>query len=214
MADKKYDLVYFPVRGRGEPIRYMFEDNSLPYKETDAMPFDSNFLKNWKPRLAFGQLPLLKDGDFEIVQSNAILRYLGRKHGLYGSNDVAAARIDELNDGVEDLRCAYTKMIYQNYDNGKADYVKKLPDNLKYFEKLLAASKANETGAAVDGKISFLDYNLFDLLDAHTVLSPGCLDEFPTLKAYHQKMAARPKMAAFRQTESFQKRPINGNGKQ
>lgn len=30
---------------------------------------------------AFGQCPLLIDGDFELVQSNAILRYLGRKYG-------------------------------------------------------------------------------------------------------------------------------------
>jgi len=29
----------------------------------------------------FGQIPLFKDGDFELVQSNAILRYLARKHG-------------------------------------------------------------------------------------------------------------------------------------
>jgi len=30
----------------------------------------------------FGQAPLLKDGDEEFAQSNAILRHLGRKHGL------------------------------------------------------------------------------------------------------------------------------------
>ena len=35
--------------------------------------------------------------------------------GLYGSNDQVAARIDELNDGVEDLRCAYVKLIYKEY---------------------------------------------------------------------------------------------------
>jgi len=31
----------------------------------------------------FGQIPMLQDGDFELVQSNAILRYLARKHGTY-----------------------------------------------------------------------------------------------------------------------------------
>lgn len=34
---------------------------------------------------------------------------------LYGANNVEASRADMINDGVEDLRLAYTKMIYQNY---------------------------------------------------------------------------------------------------
>nr|KAG5711113.1 hypothetical protein BaRGS_004757 [Batillaria attramentaria] len=175
--------------------------------------------------MPFGQIPALYDDDFLLVQSNAILRYLARKHDLYGSGVKSAALIDQLNDGVEDVRCAYTKLIYMNYDNGKAEYIQKLPANLQPFENLLAASKAGETGAAVDGKlylfslffylkISFVDYNLFDLLDIHSVLAPGCLDAFPTLKAYYNKMAARPKIAAYRETEAFKSQKINGNGKQ
>ena len=38
----------------------------------------------------FGQIPLLRDGDFELVQSNAILRYLARKHGTTGLIHVSA----------------------------------------------------------------------------------------------------------------------------
>lgn len=34
---------------------------------------------------------------------------------LYGSSIQEAARIDMINDGVEDLRGAYTVLIYQNY---------------------------------------------------------------------------------------------------
>lgn len=34
---------------------------------------------------------------------------------LYGSNIQEAARADMINDGVEDLRGAYTVLIYQNY---------------------------------------------------------------------------------------------------
>ncbi|XP_070190725.1 glutathione S-transferase P 1-like [Littorina saxatilis] len=209
----KYNLVYFPVRGRGEAIRILLVDNDQDYEETNCAPFDK-FLAEWKPKMAFGQVPALYDGDFMLVQSNAILRYLARKHGLYGSDDKTAARIDELNDGVEDLRGAYVKLIYTNYENGKAEYIEKLPNNLKPFEKLLSASKASDTGAAVGGKMSFVDYNLFDLLENHQILSPGCLDAFPTLKSWHAKIAARPKIVAYHQTEGFKGRAINGNGKQ
>lgn len=30
----------------------------------------------------FGQVPVFKDGDFELAQSNAILRYVARKLGV------------------------------------------------------------------------------------------------------------------------------------
>lgn len=40
-----------------------------------------------KPQTPFGQLPLLKDGEFEMGQSMAISRYLARKYGLDGSEE-------------------------------------------------------------------------------------------------------------------------------
>ena len=55
-------------------------DNDQSFEETDVLPFDK-FLSTWKPKLAFGRVPCLYDGDFMLVQSNAILRYLARKHG-------------------------------------------------------------------------------------------------------------------------------------
>ena len=63
----------------------------------------------------FGQLPCLRDGDFQLVQSSTIMRHLARKHNLYGDNDVERARIDMIHDGGEDLRTKYVIMIYTNY---------------------------------------------------------------------------------------------------
>jgi glutathione S-transferase len=59
-----------------------------------------------------------------------------------------------------------------------------------------------------------VDYNLFDLLDIHQILAPGCLSDFPVLSAYYAKMAARPKLQAYRQTEAFKTRKVNGNDNQ
>ena len=63
----------------------------------------------------FGQLPCLRHGDLQLVQSSAIMRYLARKHDLYGAGDVEASLIDMIHDGQEDLRTKYIRMIYQNY---------------------------------------------------------------------------------------------------
>lgn len=60
-------------------------------------------------------------------------------------------------------------------------------------------------------QVSYADYNLFDLCNVHEILSPGCLNEFKCLKAWHTKFAARPKIAAYQQSEAFKSRGINGN---
>jgi len=55
---------------------------------------------------------------------------------------------------------------------------------------------------------------MFDLLDNLLILAPDCLDFFLKLKAFHERMAAREKIADYRQTDGFKKMQVNGNGKQ
>jgi glutathione S-transferase len=205
-----YKLIYFPVRGRSMHIRYLLLDNGIDF-EVELVTGET-----WpalKPKTLFGQIPMLKDGDFELVQSNAILRYLARKHGLYGKNNEEAAMIDMINDQQEDMRVAYVRMIYKEYETGKDAYVKALPDALASLEKVLSRNN-DGSGFLVGDSISFVDYSVFDILDNHLVLVPSCLDKFPKLKAFHGRMAARPKIAAYRDSDTFKKLPINGNGKQ
>jgi len=188
----------------------MCADNGIALEEQFVNFADWPALKASTP---FGQLPVLHDGDLAIAQSNAILRYVARKHGLYGKNDVEAVTIDMLNDTQEDLRLAYLKLIYQQYDTEKENYIKGLPEKLAVFETHL---KKNHDGKGffVGDKVSFLDYQMFDLLANHLVLAPHCLDAYPALKAFHARIAAHDKLVKFCATEEFKKMPINGNGKQ
>lgn len=43
--------------------------------------------------------------------------FLSLPLGLYGEDAKEAALLDMVNDGVEDLRNKYTRLIYQNYVN-------------------------------------------------------------------------------------------------
>ena len=54
--------------------------------------------------LDFPNLPYFVDGDVKLSQSNAILRHIGRKHGLYGLDDKHAAEIDMLLDTIRDVK--------------------------------------------------------------------------------------------------------------
>uniref|UniRef100_A0A8C8K6V9 Glutathione S-transferase n=1 Tax=Oncorhynchus tshawytscha TaxID=74940 RepID=A0A8C8K6V9_ONCTS len=129
----------------------------------------------------------------------------------YGKDGKEAARIDMMCDGVEDLRLKYGKMIYQEYDTGKDQYIKDLPNHLDKFEAVMAK---NKTGFLVGDKPSFADYSLFEVLLNHLVLCSSCLDTSPSLKSFVEKMSARPKIKAFLGSDAYKKLPINGNGKQ
>jgi len=185
-------------------------DNDIALEEQVVQMGDWAALKASTP---LGQLPVFHDGKLEIGQSNAILRYVARKHGLYGKNDNEATLIDMLNDQQEDVRISYLNLIYRQYDTEKDNYIKALPAQLAAFEKFLKRNNEG-TGFFVGNQISFVDYTIFDLVDNLLILSPSCLDTYPLLKAFHGRIATHEKLARYRQTDGFKKLPINGNGKQ
>jgi glutathione S-transferase len=99
----KPKLTYFdaPV-SRGEECRLAlhlagvdFEDVRLQREQWAAL----------KPQTPFGGLPLLEiPGKPVLAQSNAILVFIGRKHGLHPKDDFEAAQHESVMQFVEDLR--------------------------------------------------------------------------------------------------------------
>ncbi|KAG8434843.1 hypothetical protein GDO86_012987 [Hymenochirus boettgeri] len=208
----EYTIIYFNVRGRCEPVRMLLADKGLKWKE-EVVSFETWTQGDLKKEAVFGQLPGFKDKDFMMYQSNAILRHLGRKHGLYGRTPEENSLIDMMNDGVEDLRLKYLTLIYKNYEDGKDAYITNLPSELRYFEHFLSGNKYGGT-FLVGNEISFADYNLVDLLRCHLVLSSECLAEFPLLSKYVSSITSRPNLQTFLSSDAHKNRPINGNGKQ
>ncbi|KAG7461564.1 hypothetical protein MATL_G00192370 [Megalops atlanticus] len=205
-----YTITYFAVRGRCGAMRIMLADQDQEWKE-NVVAFEDWMKGDLKASCVFGQLPKFEDGDFVLFQSNSILRYLGRKHGAYGKDENEAALIDMMNDGVEDLRVKYLRMIYHEYEAGKDQYIKDLPGHFAKFDAFLSR---NKSGFLVGDQISYADYSLFEVLLNHQVLCSSCLDSFPALKAFAKNMASRPKIKAFLDSDDYKKLPINGNGKQ
>ncbi|XP_062973023.1 glutathione S-transferase P [Elgaria multicarinata webbii] len=208
----KYTISYFDLRARAEAMRLLLADQGQEWTE-DVVTGEIWQKGDLKKSCVFGQVPRLKDGDFLLYQSNAILRYLARKHGLYSQDPQEAGLQDMVNDGVEDLRLKYIRLIYQNYEEGKAAYIEALPGELRPFENLLARNNGGK--AFIAGKqISFADYNLLDILHVHLVLAPDCLASLPLLAGYVQRLNARPLLKAYLESDARKQRPINANGKQ
>ena len=53
-------------------------------------------------------LKLLILGDIKITQSNAILRYLGRKYNLEGKTEEEKVRVDIMTENAMDFRHGFT----------------------------------------------------------------------------------------------------------
>jgi len=101
-------LTYFDqAASRGEECRLAlfvagvdFEDNRVSQSAWPAL----------KPTTPFGSLPIFEvPGKVPVSQSNAILGYIGRAHGLLPADAWEAMRLESLMCAAEDLRHAVGK---------------------------------------------------------------------------------------------------------
>ncbi|KAM8924639.1 glutathione S-transferase P 1-like [Pelodytes ibericus] len=201
-----YTLTYFPLRGRAEHIRLLLADQGIPYTEHEVTREDW-ISGDLKKNAVFGQLPKFQDGDLQIYQSNAILRYLGRKHGVNGSNDKESTLIDMMNEGVEDMKLKYFKFLFVDNEENKEKYLNELSVQLAAFEKVLSKNSEGPKFLVGD-KISYADYNLLDSLHSSLDLTPDCLCSFPLLSGFIENIVSRPNISEYLKSDGRKRRPI------
>ena len=101
---------YWDVRGLGEPARYLLRWSETTWEETPKTPGMEEFQK-WHSGekhslgLDLPNLPWLIDGDINVTQSLAIVRYLARKFGLVpGEDQRDIVRVDMAEQEIMDFR--------------------------------------------------------------------------------------------------------------
>jgi glutathione S-transferase len=101
MAEVK--IRYFDFAGsRGEELRLALTLAGVPFEDDRIAGADFPAIK---PDLPFGALPVVEIvGRGTFSQTNAILRLIGRLHGLHPCDPYEAARHDMLMDAAEELR--------------------------------------------------------------------------------------------------------------
>ncbi|KAH0618736.1 hypothetical protein JD844_018182 [Phrynosoma platyrhinos] len=126
------------------------------------------------------RLPYLIDGEKKITQSNAILRYIARKHKMCGETEEEIMQVDILENQLMDFRMGFAKMCYNpDFEKLKPEYIEQLPGKLKLFSQFLGNRKW-----FVANKITYIDFLAYDTLDVHLMFQPKCLDEFKNLKDF------------------------------
>ncbi|XP_040854544.1 glutathione S-transferase Mu 1 isoform X3 [Ochotona curzoniae] len=220
---------YWDIRGMCHAIRLLLEYTDTSYNEKtystgDAPDYDQSqwLSEKFKLGLDFPNLPYLIDGTHRLTQSNAILRYLGRKHNLCGETEEEKIRVDILENQVMDTRrqliiVSYSpdfplscKIVSAGADSHlflqekqKPEYLKSLPDKLTVYSQFLG----KRSWFAGD-KITFADFLVYDILDQNCLFAPGCLDAFPNLKDFMARFEGLPKIAAYMKSSRFLRVPV------
>jgi len=201
---------YFGVRGIAEPIRLLLNDLAVDYQEVRYMraPVPDGMV-DWAVAkkeglesglLPFGQVPSLSHGDINLVQSRAIMNYLGRVHGLLGDSPQAAAKIEVMIGGCEDLKNIWRKQFYGKDLKGDemvaalAAYTEQLPTWLGYLSKL----KGSHGGRYMVGDaVTLADFYAFEAMDAALRAVPEALSKFPSLAGFMRTFALRPNIKKY-----------------
>eukprot|EP00753_Platysulcus_tardus_P017053 PLAT6233.1.p2 GENE.PLAT6233.1~~PLAT6233.1.p2 ORF type:complete len:242 (+),score=104.89 PLAT6233.1:40-726(+) len=153
----KMTLTYFPLRYRRDHIAYLLEVGGVDYESE----FISGTWAELKPTTPFGKLPLLKDGDLVIAQSNAIGRYVATKTGAMGSSAEETVAIDQFTEfSVEEIEWYHFRIC--SADESTLDAAKE-----KAKERLATwAAKLDEAVASNGSDGNFIVGSSFSLADS------------------------------------------------
>eukprot|EP01048_Picozoa_sp_COSAG05_P001111 COSAG05_NODE_35_length_27765_cov_221.324719_17_plen_222_part_00 len=203
-------LQYFNSRGRAEPVRLCYALKGVSWSEQHVGVEITDMHTN-KENFPYGQVPRLVDDDgTSVLQSLAILRHVGRSLDLYGSTPQEMARVDELLDGLEDMRAKTKVLIYGDKlsDDGFKKYASTvlapppLPaastggSVMAIFEFLVEKAFSSGQDTYCASGLTLADIQLFNMVDIHLPLFPVHMAAFPTLLALHKSVGAIPEIAA------------------
>uniref|UniRef100_A0A8C6A2A8 Glutathione S-transferase n=1 Tax=Marmota marmota marmota TaxID=9994 RepID=A0A8C6A2A8_MARMA len=204
-------LGYWDIRGLAHAIRLLLEYTDSNYEEKrytmgDAPDYDrSQWLdEKFKLGLDFPNLPYLIDGPHKITQSNAILRYLARKHNLCGETEEEKIRVDILENQIMDVRMHFIMLCYNpDFEKKKPEYLEAMPEMIKLFSQFLG----KRPWFAGD-KITYVDFITYDVLDQHLLFEPKCLEAFPNLKDFMSRFEGLKKISAYMKSSRFLPTPM------
>jgi len=202
-------LIYFDGRGLGELCRLTLVACHLPFSDiriTDEE--ETEKMKHLKPTLPFGQLPvlILENGKTTIAQSNAIVRYLARKHGLHGKSPEEESGVDTILDSVVDVRRKRDPLRY--FDDVapelKGKHVEKYWNEeheiwAGHFERWLVRNRESYGGShwLVGSAFTVADLSVFNWFSTYFDEKPELFKHHPLLSALIKSVRDRPEISAY-----------------
>ncbi|XP_030328872.1 glutathione S-transferase 2-like [Strigops habroptila] len=204
-------LGYWDIRGLAHAIRLLLEYTETPYEERQYCPgpapdFNPSDWTNEKEKLGldFPNLPYLIDGTIKLTQSNAILRYIARKHNMCGETEEEIQRVDMLENHIMDFRMRFARLCYSpDFEKLKSGYLEELPGRLRELSQFLGSRPwfAGE-------KLTFVDFVAYDVLDQHRMFVPDSPELSGSLGRFLERFEALEKVSAYLHSGRCMRTPI------
>ncbi|XP_072018845.1 glutathione S-transferase A4-like isoform X3 [Amphiura filiformis] len=194
MADE-VKLTYFAGRGRAESIRLLMAAAGLKWTEEHLNDPDRVAQIRNEGLVMFGQFPLLQINGLNLVQSQAIIRYLAKKYGFVRDNLEDNTRVDMLAMGATDWYSLGFPGINWYPEEKREDFIKGIMDKSKsrYIPAFEKALKDNGSkGYLVGDTMTVADIILLDVILWVWELDETLVKESTELKAFYDKMTSQP----------------------
>jgi glutathione S-transferase len=209
MAKLPVTLTYWDLHGLGDAPRMALHFAGVAFND-EILSDRPNWRNERYPELEkaapFANLPYLTTGEGErIVQSAAVMRYIGRRHGLYGATERDVQRVDLVMDVVVEFKAEfYPKIVYGGYPYPRDEFEKikqsfvdnSVPYYVGGWERML---KENGTALIAADVVTIADFmvvsflqQIVDCFDGDDVLQP-----FPAVLAYLRAFQAQSAMASY-----------------
>jgi glutathione S-transferase len=157
-------LYYFGGRGLADQIRWMlaYSDVSFTQRVVGTRQRFVDLRSNGQ--LPFGQLPLLQIDGVEIVQSQAIIRYLARRANLTGTDAREEIACDMVAETVFDLLKLATALPFLRNTSAEAEAAHKALMRKKWEEQggrlemfIERNTKKGKTACTVGNSVTYAD---------------------------------------------------------
>ncbi|GFS39621.1 glutathione S-transferase Mu 1 [Nephila pilipes] len=203
----KVTFGYWNIRGLAEPIRVLLHYKKVDFEDKRyVLGTDEWSNEKFNLGLDFPNLPYYMEGDIKISQSTTILRYLARKHGLDGKDDKQKLRVSLAEQQIVDMRMALINLSYSdNFESAKGDFTKKIPDQMKQFEKFLGDRKY-----IAGDEITYVDFLAYETFDLYRLFQADALEGCPNLQAFQNRIKNLPELRGYLNSADYQIWPIFG----
>jgi len=219
----RYELYYWPsIQGRGEFVRLALEEAGADYADVTrgpgkggGVPAMMRFLDGTRIKHPPFAPPFLKAGDLVIGQTANILLFLGQRHRLAPRGEGGRLWTNQLQLTISDFvveahdthHPIAASLYYEDQrpaaKQRAADFLKnRAPKFLRYFEHVLERSG----GPYLLGRaITYADLSLYQVADGIRFAFPKAMgpleQKIPCVMALHDRVAARPRIAAYLASE-------------
>nr|AYV89241.1 GST m2 [Tetranychus evansi] len=203
-------LAYWELRGLVDPIKFLLahagvEYEFKAYKIGPPPEYSRDDFRSIKDGLGldFPNLPYYIDDDVKLSQTLAILRYLGRKHGLQGTSDSEITRCDLAEQVMIDLLLFLFPRWRVNNEENKKQIVETVTAKLTEYEKFLGS------GPFVLGeKLSYPDFIAYSALDYIRLYDASLIENYATIKDFLAKFETFPNVDAYIKSDKFSRMPV------